>query len=448
MNCLTVPISKEYNCDVLVVGGGVSGISAAVSAARQGASVILCEAGGFLGGTATQGLVGPFMTCYDQAGKNRIIRGFFAEIVDRLIAENGAISYEDCPGSDSYSGYRTTGHIGVTPFSVEVFKRVAEDICLEAGVKLIYHTRLIACDTVDNVIQKAYFAAVSGIEAVTAKVYIDTTGSATLAYHAGAEVFRGDEDGFVQRASLFFQITGVDKPLLDEYMDKHLEPRKRFYMDEIVEARKKGKFPCGTYKFRIFEGLGGVWTVNMAQEDDEVNELDSEDLTMAEIRQRRQIPKLMEFLKETIPACKDIKIVTSASDLGVRESRRIVGKVILKGEDLLRANYKDEQIAVCANSMDVHTSTGVDYFTHTGENYYIPLSCLISKNITNLLAAGKTVSADKYAFAAIRVMTPCFAMGQAAGITAALALVCDGNVANVNVRDVQEKLVEAGGYLE
>lgn len=448
MNCLTVPIGKEYNCDVLVVGGGVSGISAAVSAARQGVSVILCEAGGFLGGTATQGLVGPFMTCYDQTGKNRIIRGFFSEVVDRLIAEDGAISYEDCPGSDSYSGYRTTGHIGVTPFSVEVFKRVAEDVCLEAGVKLIYHTRLIACDTVDNVIQKAYFAAVSGIEAVTAKVYIDTTGSATLAYHAGAEVFRGDEDGFVQRASLFFQITGVDKQLLDEYMDKHLEPRKRFYMDEIVEARKKGKFPCGTYKFRIFEGLGGVWTVNMAQEDDEVNELDSEDLTMAEIRQRRQIPKLMEFLKETIPACKDIKIVTSASDLGVRESRRIVGKVILKGEDLLRANYKDEQIAVCANSMDVHTSTGVDYFTHTGENYYIPLSCLISKNITNLLAAGKTVSADKYAFAAIRVMTPCFAMGQAAGITAALALERHGNVANVNVRDVQQKLVEAGGYLE
>lgn len=448
MSALTVSVNKEYDCDVLVVGGGVTGIASAICAAREGARVILCETGGFLGGTATKGLVGPFMTCYDHAGKNRIIRGFFAELVDRLVAEGGAISYKDCPGLDSYSGYRLTGHTGVTPFSVEVFKRVAEEMCLESGVRLLYHTHLVACETVDNVIQKAYFAAVSGIEAITAKVFIDTTGSATLAYHAGAETFRGDEEGFVQTASLFFQIRGVDREKLDAYMAENWEPRKRFFMDEIVEARKVGKFPCGTYKFRIFEGIGGIWTVNMAQEDGQVNELDSEELTMAEIRQRRQIEPLMAFLKETIPGCENIELLTSASDLGVRESRRIVGKTILRGEDLQKSNYKDEQIAVCANSMDIHTATGVDYMTHTGNNYYIPLSCLISKNIKNLLAAGKNVSADKYAFAAIRVMTPCFAMGEAAGIAAALAAKADGDVSNVNVKDVQKQILANGGYLE
>lgn len=448
MEKLTVSVSKTYDCDVLVVGGGVTGIAAAICAAREGARVILCETGGFLGGTATKGLVGPFMTCYDHAGKNRIMRGFFAQLVERLIAENGAISYLDCPGLDSYSGYRLTGHTGVTPFSVEVFKRVAEEMCLEAGVRLLYHTHLIACETQDDVIKKAYFAAVSGVEAITAKVFIDTTGSATLAYHAGAEVFRGDEEGFVQTASLFFQIRGVDKEKMDAYMAENWEPRKRFFMDEIVEARKAGKFPCGTYKFRIFESLDGLWTVNMAQEDGQVNELDSEDLTMAEIRQRRQIMPLIAFLKETIPGCENIELITSASDLGVRESRRIVGKTMLRGEDLQKSNYKDEQIAVCANSMDIHTATGVDYMTHTGNNYYIPLSCLISRNIKNLLAAGKNVSADKYAFAAIRVMTPCFAMGEAAGIAAAMAAKADGQVAAVNVKDVQKRILDNGGYLE
>jgi len=448
MDQLTVSVNKAYDCDVLVVGGGVTGIAAAICAAREGARVILCETGGFLGGTATKGLVGPFMTCYDHAGKNRIIRGFFAELVDRLVAEGGAISYKDCPGLDSYSGYRLTGHTGVTPFSVEVFKRVAEEMCLEAGVRLIYHTHLIACETADDTIKKAYFAAVTGIEAVTAKVFIDTTGSATLAHYAGAEVFRGDEDGFVQTASLFFQIRGVDREKLDAYMEKNWEPRKRFFMDEIVEARKVGKFPCGTYKFRIFEGLDGIWTVNMAQEDGQVNELDSEELTQAEIRQRRQIEPLMAFLKETIPGCENIELLTSASDLGVRESRRIVGKTILRGEDLQKSNYKDEQIAVCANSMDIHTATGVDYMTHTGNNYYIPLSCLISKNIKNLLAAGKNVSADKYAFAAIRVMTPCFAMGEAAGIAAALAAKADADVSRVDVKAVQKRILDNGGYLE
>ena len=206
--------------------------------------------------------------------------------------------------------------------------------------------RLIACDTEDNVIKKAYFAAVPGIEAVTAKVFIDATGSATLAYHAGAETFRGDEEGFVQTASLFFQIRGVDREVLDAYMEKNLEPRKRFFMDEIVEARKVGKFPCGTYKFRIFEGLNGIWTANMAQEDDQVNELDSEALSMAEIRQRKQIPELMAFLKETIPGhYREIPFLTGHVDFNrVIEKAWSMGvrRYVTEMWDVGNASWKDD----------------------------------------------------------------------------------------------------------
>ena len=286
MSQVTFEIRKKFDCDVLVVGGGVSGISAAVSAARGGARVILCETGGVLGGTATKGLVGPFMTCYDKKGEVQIIRGFFEEFVDRMIAEGGAVSYKECPGNDSRSGYRLKGHIGVTPFSPETFKLVADAVCREAGVTVLLHSTLVGTETEGDSITCAYFANIEGIDRVDAKVFIDTTGNASLTARAGAGVFRGDEDGFVQTSSMFFQIADVDKEKLDAYMAEHADMRGRFFMDEIKAAYDRGEFPCGTQKLRIYEGMNGIWTVNMAQEDDEVNDLDVEALSRAEMDQR------------------------------------------------------------------------------------------------------------------------------------------------------------------
>ena len=449
MSKVTFSIRKDYACDVLVVGGGVSGLSAAVAAARGGARVILCENGGFLGGTATKGLVGPFMTCYDKKGEVQILRGFFSEFVARMIDEGGAVSYTECPGGDSHSGYRYRGHIGVTPFSPEVFKRVAEATCREAGVTVLYHSTLVGCDTEGERITAAYFANIEGIDRVTATEFIDATGNASLAAKAGAEVFRGDENGFVQTASLFFQITGVNKEKLDAYMAEHEDMRGRFFMDEIEAARATGEFPCGTQKLRIYEGPNGIWTVNMAQEDTNFDELDVETLSRVEMEQRIQIAGIFNFLKKHIPGLEQIRLTTSASDMGIRESRRMVGRSCLTGADVAACNYAEEQIAVCANSIDIHQSVGVAYTEYQSEkNYYIPLSCLQSATIVNLMGVGKSMSADKYAFAAVRVMPPCFAMGEAAGITAALAVANGCASREVPVKKVQEKILENGGYLE
>lgn len=438
---ITLDVQKQYECDVLVCGGGVSGFAAAVSSARSGAKTVLIESGGFLGGTATKGLVGPFMTCYDAEGKNQIIRGLFSELVERLVAENGAIHPSKCPGSDSYSGYRMTGHIGVTPFDYEVLKRVLEKTCVEAGVKLLYHTTLIGCEKEGNKITCAYAADGNDIVAIKAKAFIDTTGSASLAQKAGAETMRGREDGTLQTASMFFTIAGVDEEFLDRHMREHTDMQQRFFMEEM-----KG-FPCGTLKLRIYKNPHDTWTVNMAQVDEQLNELDCEAVTNAEISQRQQIVKIVDYLKKNIPGLENIRLVRSASDIGIRESRRMVGKSIFCGDDILNAKRFDDRIAVCANSIDIHQKVGVAYTAHSKENYYIPLSCLISNNVENLLGAGKCVSADKYAFAAIRVMPPCIAMGEAAGVTAALAAKRDISVSAVPYADVQKILLDNGAYL-
>lgn len=447
MSSVVLNIQKEYNCDVVVCGGGVSGFASAVSAARNGAKTILIESGGFLGGIATKGLVGPFMTCYDAKGENQIIKGLFSELVEELIKEGGAISPADCHGGDSLSGYRTKGHIGVTPFNYETLKIVTEKMCLEAGVKLLYHTTIIGCDKEENKLTRIYAADSNNIISVNAKMFIDTTGSALLADKAGIKTMRGNDDGILQTASTFFVISGVDKKALDDYMDTHQDMRSRFFMDVIEEGQKDGSFPCGTNKLRIFENPDGTWVVNMAQIDEQLNELNNEDVTLAEVEQRKQIAKIVEFMRNHITGLENVQLVATASDIGIRESRRIIGKTVFCLDDIKSARKFDDRIAVCANSIDIHQKNGVSYTAHDNENYYIPLSCLIADKVDNLLTAGKSLSADRYAFAAVRVMPPCIAMGEAVGITAAIASKKGIKAGDVPYKEVQDILIKNGAYL-
>jgi hypothetical protein len=219
-------------------------------------------------------------------------------------------------------------------------------------------------------------------------------------------------------------------------------------MDVIEKGQEDGTFPCGTMKLRIYENPNGNWTVNMAQVDAGFNELDCDEVTNAEISQRVQIQKITEFLRKNITGLENIRIIKSASDIGVRESRRMVGKSTLTLADMQNATKFDDRIAVCANSIDIHQKKGVAYSEHTDKSYYIPLSCLISRDIDNLLGAGKNISADKYAFAAVRVMPPCIAMGEAAGVTAALAAKNETSVPEVDYKEVQKILLQNGAYLD
>ncbi|MBR7116711.1 MAG: FAD-dependent oxidoreductase [Clostridia bacterium] len=449
MSSVLFDIKKSFGCNVFVAGGGVAGIAAAISAARGGANVILADNNGYLGGSATAGMVGTFMTCMDTKGEKQIIKGFFEEFVLELLKENGAIYHTSCPGSDSYSGYRETGHIGVTPYDFEAFKRVAERMCLEAGVKLLYHATLVKADASDGRVRSAYLALKDGIYKIDADVFIDTTGDGALSYLAGAQTMYGDEDGTIQNPTLFCTISGVDKPMLDEYVRNSKNPRERFYMDLIEEGRERGEFPCGTYKLRFFEGLNGYWNVNMAQVDENIDVLDGEVITEAEISQRAQLVEIIKFLRKYIPSLRDIKMVSSAAALGIRESRRVVGNYILTVDDVSNSTDFPDKVVSCANSIDVHCKDRVNYQTRKSEkSYYIPLSCLIVKGFSNLLVAGRCLSADRFALAAVRVMPPCFAMGEAVGVTSALALGVGGDVNRVNVKDVQKILLENNGCLD
>lgn len=448
---MEVEITKTFECDVLVVGGGVAGYGAAVGTARSGAKVILAEANGYLGGCATAGLVAPFMTCYDRMGENQIIRGAFDDLVRRLVKEGGAVPPEDCRKMDGYSGYKPfhSGHLGTTPFDKEAMKRVMEETCIEAGVDLRYHYLLVAANKTDRRVTSCVFATRNGFYEIKAKEFIDCSGEADLAYRAGAEYMFGGENGELQPPSTFFLIDGVDEAVVAAHMGNHSLPeRERRYMDVIDEARKRGEFPCGTEKVRIFKQPGNIFAVNMCQIDEPFDVNDPDLVTKAEIEGRRQVKIIFDFLKKYIPGFENIRLLQSSDNLGIRESRRVVGEYVLRHDDILNSTIFDDAIVILSNTVDVHTSTKVVYTpTETTSSYSIPYRSIVSKDFDNLWMAGKNVSADRFAHGAVRVMMPSLAMGQAAGIAAAIACKTGVSAVNVPYADLKKALLDQGAYL-
>ncbi len=444
MSSITLPITKTFDCDVLVLGGGCAGFSAAVCAARHGAKVILTDINGFLGGTATAGLVGPFMTSYDADGTTQLIRGFFDEFVKRMESEGGAVHPSKMDFGNSYTAYRTAGHRNCSVFDSEAFKTAAEDICLESGVGLMYHMMFLTANVKDGAVTAAYFGTKDGIYKITAKNFIDCSGDADMAHACGVPMQSADE---VQAASLFFTVRGVDKAAMDKHMREASNMEEKFYMNEIKAERARGGFPLSRAKIALYESFDGLWRVNMSQLDD-TDATKPRQVTAAEIEGRKQIKYIMDFLKKHAAGCENISLVQSAASLGVRESRRIVGEYILTLDDISVGRKFDDSVFCCSNSIDMHKKGGVDYVASKLKGaYYVPYRSLLAKGVDNLLVAGRCISAERTVMAAIRVMPPCFAMGQAAGTAAAISLAGGAAPKNINVPRLIKTLTADGVYL-
>jgi hypothetical protein len=442
-----IPIAREK--DVVVIGGGCAGIAAAVCAARRGASVLLVDKNGFLGGMATAGLVGPFMTCYDPAGDRQVIKGIFDEFVQRMVEDNGAIHPEKIEAGTSYSGYRVHGHSHCGPFDSESFKRVAEDMCIESGVELLYNALYISSSMNDegNQLKGAILATKSGLMQVNAKLFIDCTGDADLAYGSGVPFVYGDETGQTQPGSLFFTIRGVDKSELEKIRQESGDFRTIFFQDLIGNEIACGRYSVLRDKLAVYENPDGTFRVNMSRiflKDG----CDPFEVTNASIKGRQQVLEIISLMRRLIPGFQNVELVESACMLGLRETRRIQGDFVLTERDIKENHTFDDVVFLSGNSIDMHSCHTVNYQPATGAAYQIPYRILLPKKIRNLLVAGRCCSLDRVALAAIRVMPPVFAMGQAAGTAAALCAKLDVAPADVPISQLQKHLLEDGAVLK
>ncbi|MGH3311722.1 MAG: FAD-dependent oxidoreductase [Streptomyces sp.] len=444
-----LPVSEPV--DVLVAGAGPAGIAAAVAAARRGARTTLVERFGFLGGNLTAGLVGPCMTSYSLDGSRQLIRGVFEEFVQRMEALGGAIHPSKTQAGDPYAGFITYGHDKVTPFEPETAKSVAMEMCLDAGVTLLLHTFIADVISEDGRVNGVVCASKSGLHVQPAQIFVDCTADGDVAARGGADtVFGREGDGLVQPMTVFFRISDVDDERVEQYVRSHPDDIRPFA--SIVEkARAQGRFPAPRRGVGMYKTLrSGVWRINTTRVlgRDGTN---AQDLTSAEIEGRRQVDELMRFFRENLPGFERCELLDTASTVGVRETRRVVGDYVLSLEDLQEGRHFDDVIALCAYPVDIHDPAGagggVDDSFGTANYYEIPYRCLLPSEVENLLVAGRCVSATHEALAAIRVMPPSFAMGEAAGTAAALACADNLTLRQLPVPDLQHALVDQGGYL-
>ena len=440
----------EY--DVLVVGGGNAGCAAALAAARHGASTLLVERYGFLGGTATAAMVGPWMTFH--SGNDRVVGGIAQEIVERLVRMGAS------PGHihDS-SDYVPT----ITPFDPEVHKALLFDMMREAGVELLLHSWFLAPVIEDDAIAGASFATVGGGRMYRARVVIDATADAFVAASAGVPTQQGDERGRVQPASLMFRLSHVDLAKTATYVRMHSEQmRTSLKTHERTapaltavaglyalwqQAREEGivDIPRELVSFFISPYPDEV-TVNMTRVTD-IDPLDPRDLTRAEVEARGQVMQLLRFFRERVPGFEQARIAATGAQVGIRESRRIVGRYTLTADDVLHGRTFDDAVARSAYPIDIHNPSGSGTTTHRlpeGRTYEIPYRCLVPVNRDRLLVAGRCISTTHEALASTRLTPTVMTLGQAAGTAAALANKARCEVGDVDAVRLRETLIADG----
>ncbi len=455
--CFDIPVS--YRTDVLVVGGGPAGFCAAVSARRGGAKTLLIEQGGFCGGMATAGLVGPFMTSYDRDGEKMIIRGLFEEVVDRLAARGAAIHPSKVPAGSAFTSYITVGHAHVTPFDAEALRVLMDEMLIEASVDTLYHTAFVHPMMDEGRITGAVIHSKGGLEIALASVVIDCTGDADVAYRAGVPCALGDADsGRIQPATMFFRIGNVDSAKVEADISANLDKfhRKdgvnyRSMHWHVAEARTRGDWTLERVSIGMFRGVKeDEWSINTSRVMG-IDGTDAKSLTAAEMEGRRQVRQIFAFLKKYVPGCENAVLLSTASTIGIRETRHIKGEYTLTVEDVLGGAVPFDSVLLAANSVDVHGRFGPmsnEYITvQHGKWYGVPYRCLVPLGVEQLLVAGRCVSATADAAGAIRVMPPCMGLGQAAGTAAALAVQSGQIVRKIDSESLRNNLEKQKVYL-
>lgn len=421
---------KKY--DLIVVGGGFAGFGAAVAAAREGVKTLLIERTNALSGAANTGLVVPFMPYravmgLDDEGKpiyKYLSEGIFKEIVDKLREA----------GRTNENGTR---------FDNEYLKLILNRMAVEAGVELLFDATVCSAVREGNRIKSVTVVGRGQTLELEADYFIDATGDANLISMTGFPFRVGREgDNLCQPMTLCFRMAGVD-------VDGFYKIYRNEMQERYLEWKSKGKIRNPREDILPFHTLiDGVLHLNTTR----VVKCDPTDMfsvTKAEIEAREQVFEMLEFFK-TFDCCKNAQVVSSACEIGTRESRMIDGEYVLTGKDLLALCRFDDSIALGNYDIDIHNPEGsgtTHHFFKQGEFYEIPYRSLIPKNSENLLVAGRCVSCDHEAQASIRIMPIVCTLGQAAGSAIAVAKQQNCGVKEIEIEKLQKILVDNGAAI-
>ncbi len=418
-----------FECaDIVVLGAGSAGCTAAIAAARSGADTLLVERYGFLGGTSTM-VLDTFYGFYIPGNDaRRVVGGLPWEIVERLRRYGMVV--------ERPSSYGAGQAVTYDPPTLQV---VWEQTALEAGVRLRLHTFCIDVQKEGERITGIVVGGKSGMGVITGKVFVDTSGDADLCFRASAPFQPAGQDSPAQSLTTTFRLGNVDEA-------RALKVKRADLVQRMKEANLSGEYRLPREEGSVHRTpLHGVVATNMTRVA-YVDGTDPVELTKAEVEGRRQAMEYARFLRERIPGYEQAYLINFSTQIGVRETRRIFGDYRLTREDVLSARHFIDAIAQCGAPIEDHhpgSDTRWEYLP-AGATYDIPFRSLIPQTIDNVLTAGRSLSATHDAHASVRSMGQCMAMGQAAGTAAALALRTNSIIREVSVPQLQQQLRSDG----
>jgi hypothetical protein len=432
-----VPVYGEY--EVAVLGGGPAGIAAAVASAREGRRTLLVERYGFLGGMGTAAGVTNFCGLHANVhGRmHRVVQGIASELLARIDRLGGL----NAP-------HLILGKILAQAYDTAAYKIAADDLLAQHKVDILFHALGAGAVMHDERRVDALMVETkAGRQAVRAGIFIDCSGDGDLAAWAGAPFELGDADGRMLYPSMMFRLNGIDPERAGEAW------RTIPALMEKAEAEGRHKFPRKGAIVRP-QKSGIEWRVNFTQlarrDGRAINGIEPDELTRGEIDGRRQAIEAFEFLR-TVPGFEKSYIVDLPPQLGIRETRRVTGGYRLSGDDVLGCASFDDSIGVNGWPMESHVAGDVVFsFPPIPESRgfnELPYRMLVAERIDNLLVAGRCASMTHEGQSAARVSGACFAMGEAAGLAASLALSGNTIPRDIAVEKLQQRLKESGAFI-
>ncbi len=447
-----IPLVETY--DVVVAGGGTAGIIATVAARRMGARVLLLERGGFLGGHLAAQLLEHSAGWFDANGRP-IVGGIPDELVARLVSVGASPGHiRDDTG---YTRFRL-------PINHEELKSIVTAWIAESGADFLLFSPACAAQSKGGALRAVIVENKSGRTAYAAKAFVDCTGDADVAALAGCEMLSSGGTGATQPVSLLFKLGGVDHARMLDYVEANptefrlgvapteLRSRefinlwgfgellRRAHRDGVMSLERNELHHSGNCRT-------GEAVINLTRQAADATR--AEEIASAEVQLRRQVLEALAFFRRYVPGCERAFLAATASCVGVRESRRLSGITELTDDDVRTGRQVPDAIGIGGFPIDSHDPRGpsMDGTEPVRQGYGIPYGALVPRRVDGLIVAGRCISASRRALASARISGTCMAMGQAAGIAAALSAKTGVPLRDLDVTRLRAHLRELGAVL-